>query len=69
MVAVPSLQLDKIEVVCPVCGEIYWRRVEVECAGSSIWGQAGYPIIICEGCRKDIYKFKEGYFSGIRIGT
>ena len=56
--AVPSLKLNKTEVVCPICGELYQRMVEVVILASShLWGYAGRPAIICESCREKITKF------------
>ena len=62
--------IRKVEVVCPNCGEIYWRMVEAEYLDSPhIWKRAGYPVIICEDCRKDIYKFKEDYYNGYKVSA
>ena len=66
-----SQVIRKVEVVCSTCGEIYYRVVETEYLDSPhIWKRVGYPVIICEDCRKDIYKFKqEDYFDGNRVST
>lgn len=68
---VSSLRLNKTEVVCPICGEIYLRMVEVVISASSyLWGYAGRPAIICRNCQEDIYKFKqEDYFDGNRVSA
>ena len=69
--AVPSLKLNRAMVICPICGEVYQRVVEEDFLASPyVWGYIGRPAIICEDCRKDIYKFKqEGYFDGNRVST
>lgn len=52
--------IRKVEVVCPDCGEIYWRVVELEYLDSpGIWKRSGYPVILCEDCKKDIKEKQE----------
>ena len=47
-----TMGFKEVEVVCPVCGEIYKMAVEVEYLNSPfIWNRAGYPVILCDNCR------------------
>ena len=52
--------MEYIQVVCPLCGSIYWRWVEREyLALPYAWKRAGYHVINCDDCRKDIKSKQE----------
>ena len=46
------LPVKNVECVCPRCGVIYEKLVEVEHLNSPYaWRRAGYPVIICKECK------------------
>lgn len=38
------------ECVCPVCGVIYKKLIELYCLDMPHWERAGYPVVICKKC-------------------
>ena len=50
-----TIELRKVECVCPACGVIYETAVEIEYLNSPfIWTKADYPVTLCDNCRASI---------------
>lgn len=42
------------ECICPMCNIIHTRRVELAHTDSPYaWRRVGYPVILCDHCRKE----------------